>query len=413
MRSIKLDSPSFSEVSIDLPLSKSISNRLQLLQALWPNQITIESKSTAEDSLILEQNLKASSEQVDCGMAGTAYRFLTAYFAIQEGSEIRLDGAKRMRDRPIGALVEALRALGADISYLNQEGYPPLLIRGKQLEGGTIGIDATVSSQFITALLLVAGTFKKGLRLQLEGEESSATYTDMTIALLKEIGFSVERKDKEIEFRPFTEEAIKPKHFVVETDWSSAAFFYQLLLFHPNLIELQLNGLQLNSIQGDAKVAHYFSQFGILTEENEKGLCIKFHDRPKIQDLSFDLKREPDLAPALMVSAAFFAKKSTFTGIKSLRIKESDRITALKIELAKLGVCLRSISANKVEMERIAEVDLKPQSIFKTYQDHRIAMALAPLTCMFDEIQLDAPAVVSKSFPDYWAQASKCGLKLL
>jgi 3-phosphoshikimate 1-carboxyvinyltransferase len=412
MRSIKFESQQFSDLSIDLPLSKSISNRLQLLQALWPAQLSIEAKSTAEDSLILDQNLKACSELVDCGMAGTAYRFLTAYFAIQEGSEIRLDGDKRMRERPIGVLVDALRLIGADISYLAQEGYPPLLIRGKRLNGGAISIDSTVSSQFISALLLVAGTFKNGLRLQLEGEESSAAYTDMTIALLKEIGFSVARKDKEIEFRPFTEETIKPKHFVVEADWSSAAFFYQLLLFHPNLTKLQLNGLQLNSIQGDAKVAHYFSQFGILTEENEAGLCIKCHARPKLQELSFDLKREPDLAPALMLSAAFFAKKSTFGGIKSLRIKESDRITALKTELARLGVKLSDVSDHEVKIERTAKVNLKPQSIFKTYQDHRIAMALAPLACMFDEIQLDEPAVVSKSFPDYWAQASKCGLKL-
>lgn len=413
MRSIKFDSSPFSEVSIDLPLSKSISNRLQLLQALWPNQITIEAKSAAADSLILEQNLKTQNELLDCGMAGTAYRFLTAYFAIKEGSKIRLDGARRMQERPIGALVEALRALGADISYLTREGYPPLLIRGKQIEGGTISIDATVSSQFVTALLLIAGTFQKGLKLHLRGEESSATYTDMTIALLRELGFSVARKGKTIEFLPFSKGTLKSKRFVVEADWSSAAFFYQLLLFHPTLNKLQLNGLQLNSIQGDAKVAHYFSHFGLITEENNTGICVNRHDRSKVKELSFDLKREPDLAPALMVSAAFFAKKSTFTGIKSLRIKESDRISALKTELAKLGVCLRSISDDKVEIERTAEMGLKPKSNFVTYQDHRIAMALAPLACLYDFIRLEEPTVVSKSFPNYWLQASKCGLKLI
>jgi len=412
MRSIKFEFRKFSEVEIELPLSKSISNRLQILQSLWPGQLSIKTLSSAEDSLILERNLNSNVKKIDCGMAGTAYRFLTAFFAIKKGSQIILNGAERMRERPIGILVEALRALGADISYLGKEGYPPLLICGKELRGGSVEIDSSVSSQFITALLLIAGKFQNGLTLKLKGEESSAPYTDMTIYLLQEMGLTVKRvEERAIQFAPLTAPP-KAKTLSVEADWSSAAFFYQLLLFHPTLKKLQLNGLQVNSIQGDVKVAQYFKHFGIETQENQRGVRVTQEHSSIQKKLNFDLSNEPDLAPSLILSAAFFSKKSTFTGIKSLRIKESDRIAALKNELAKLGILLTNVSDDEVQIERKEQEKPKLELAFNSYQDHRIAMALAPVAYLFNAIELDDPTVVSKSFPDYWQQAAKCGLVL-
>lgn len=395
-----------SRLLINLPASKSISNRLLIIQALSNSEFEIENLSDAKDTSILQEALQSKKEYIDVGMAGTAYRFLTAFFSIKSSNFVKLRGAARMHERPIGILVNALKELGAEIDYIEKEHYPPLVIKGKELIGKELKIDASVSSQFVSALLLIAPYIKGGLTLKLMESESSKPYIEMTRSLMNACGVKSERIKNclMVEEGAYTiKQSIR-----VEADWSSAAFFYQVLLFNDQINEIHFDDLSLASIQGDQVLVELASIFGVETIE-EKGTVIirKCGERKELTQLN--LIDCPDLAPSIIVLAALYCKELTISGIRSLRIKECNRIEALANELQKIGAQLIEVTNDQIMITKTEGLPDKVE--FNTYNDHRIAMCLAPLTFLIDEVKIENIEVVNKSFPNYWLELEKCGIK--
>lgn len=389
---------------IDLPASKSISNRLLIAQALSKNGFQIEGLSTAEDTLLLQKALQNSATEIDVGMAGTAFRFLTAYYSIVEGKR-KLFGAKRMHDRPIGALVELLKQMGAEINYLEKEGFPPLEIRGKKLNGGDFSIDSGWSSQFISSVLLIAPCLQSPLKLRLTGTSVSKPYIQMTLALLKQLKVAVQFKNEliEVEYNGFDFNGT----IRIEKDWSSAAFFYQMAAF--GVQGIQLSDLSATSIQGDRNLIAIFKHFGVETIENAEGLeLLKTADCQRT--LEINLLDCPDLIPSVAVCAAVLMEKCTIHGVDTLRIKESDRVLALQNELAKIGAELKIIDASCIEI--VGSKKLPETANFEVYNDHRMAMCLAPLAVSMEKIQIQTIEVVKKSFPNFWNELRKIGFYL-
>lgn len=390
------------EGNLKVPASKSISNRLLIIQALCPEKFEIKNLSDSEDTKVLLKALQSNSEIADIGHAGTSMRFLTAFFASHQGEKI-LTGSSRMKERPIGKLVDALLALGADIEYLENHGFPPLKIRGKQLKGGSVSIDSSVSSQFISALLLSAPSFEQGLELQLENKVISSSYIEMTLKMMEHAGVFTEKKENSIIVRP---NQYKAKDIVVEGDWSGVSYWYEIAALAEKA-EIFIDSLQEKSVQGDSFCANIFKKLAINTEYTPRGIRIyKEGKLPKRFD--FDFIENPDLVQTLAVTCVMLNIPFCFKGTQSLRIKETDRICALQNELAKFGATL-TYKDGTLEWDGTKSKSSENIKVISTYHDHRMALAFAPISLIKKEIIIDDPEVVIKSYPSFWNDLKNIG----
>jgi len=391
--------------SIAVTGSKSESNRLLLLKALYP-EIIIENLSNSDDTRLMQSALKSSDETIDIHHAGTAMRFLAAYFSIQEGRETILTGSKRMKERPISILVDALRCLGADISYMENEGYPPLKIKGNNLTVSKVSLKANVSSQYISALLLIASRLENGLELTLEGEITSVPYIQMTLSLLDEVGVETSFDGNRISVKP-SYRSIKPKTLVVESDWSSASYFYSIVALSDLETEIELSSYKPNSLQGDSALAELYENFGVKTTFKKHSIVLKKTDK-KLQSFYFDLSNAPDIAQTIAVTCLGLGLECELMGLHTLKIKETDRLEALKIEISKLG---GRISVTNDSLHLVASDTMLTNVAIHTYNDHRMAMAFAPLALKTSLIINDAE-VVSKSYPNFWKDLKSIGFSI-
>jgi 3-phosphoshikimate 1-carboxyvinyltransferase len=384
-------------LTLNIGGSKSETNRLLLLQSLYPN-LQIENASPSKDSEAMYRGLHSGESTIDIGDAGTAMRFLTAYYAACQNKNVILTGSARMQERPIGILVEALRQLGAAIYYSKGEGFPPLHIQGKQLEGGTLSIKANVSSQYISALLLVAPSFANGLSLHLDGEITSFPYLRMTLSLLNELGIAGTFEDNTftIEHTP----AVAPQMIVVEPDWSSASYFYSMVALSPVGTSLYMNHYKERSLQGDRIVADIYQSFGVRTIFwGDKIQLIK--ERDLLSPIfSYNLMDCPDIAQTIAVTCFGLGIECFLSGLHTLNIKETNRLEALKNELTKLNA---EVHISKEEIWVGSARKITRNISIDTYNDHRMAMAFAPLALKVPIIINDVE-VVEKSFPDFWEQ---------
>lgn len=377
--------------------SKSESNRLLILQQFFP-QLQIENLSNADDTLLLQNALNSKESVINIGHAGTAMRFLTAYFATVKGKEVVLTGSARMQQRPIKILVDALKTIGAEIEYLNKEGYPPLKIKGKNLTKNQIKINANVSSQYISALLLIAPSFKNGLSLTLLGNQTSIPYILMTLSLLNQLNIKTTWNKNVITIFPNKE--LENKHITVESDWSAASYYYSLLAMNLNST-LKLSFFKENSLQGDKALAEIYTHFGIKTAFNEKSIHLgKIEGFQQKNHLQFNLINTPDIAQTIAVTCLGLGISCKLTGLHTLKIKETDRLEALKTELQKFGAKVK-ITEDSLHLEPAKQLKIGTENSIKTYNDHRMAMAFAPLSlkCTF---KIEHAEVVSKSYPAFW-----------
>ena len=419
---ISLDIPKKLATHIALPASKSVSNRALLLQALCPEkQYIIDNLAMCDDTDHMQQGVEAKLQGaplIDIGATGTAMRFLTAYFAITEGETI-ITGSERMQQRPIGTLVEALRKLGADITYVNKEGYPPLCIRGKKLKGGTLEIEAGISSQYISALLMVAPCLAEGLTLHLKGNIASRTYIELTLDLMRRYGATAHWTDAQtIRVNPGTYEDIP---LTVEADWSAASYWYELAAIAAHLghdVDITLPALSPDSRQGDRVVAQLFEPLGVKTEYTEKGARLTVPLLPPKREMTptmyptsplleedlggtIDFTHCPDIAQTLAVTYCLLDIPYIFKGIHSLRIKETDRVAALIAELKKLGYILRAEGDERLIWDG-TRCEPEEHPTIDTYDDHRMAMAFAPAALCHKNLTIEHPEVVTKSYPTFW-----------
>ncbi len=388
------------EGEVELPSSKSISNRALIIQALSQGRSALKGLSEARDTRLLARALNIKEGHLDVQDAGTAMRFLTAYCSVIEGEWI-LSGTSRMHERPVGPLVEALRNLGASIEYLEKDDYPPLRIKGG-LRGGTVSISGEVSSQFISALLMIAPVLPEGMRLIIEGERISRPYINMTLGMMRYFGADVE----EIEdgYRVLPGEYVS-RDLTIERDWSAAAFWYEWALLAQE-VDLFLPDLREESWQGDAVVAGYFSRMGIRTTMENGGIRLTCSgERPS--RFEADLSGEPDLAPAIACACAGAGISCYLTGLASLKIKETDRLAAVRTELASVGVEAKITETTLSIDQPVVRSGSAP--LFHTYEDHRMAMALAPLVMLTGKVGVQDPGVVAKSYPGYWEEVEKTG----
>jgi 3-phosphoshikimate 1-carboxyvinyltransferase len=394
---------------ITLAGSKSISNRALIIRALCDTQFPIEKLANAKDTDLLQSLLASTNDARDAGAAGTTFRFMTAYLSTQAGTQT-LTGTERMKQRPIGVLVDALRTLGAQITYLEKEGYPPLQIGPPVAFGASkrVQISAGTSSQYISALLMIAPTLPHGLELELVGHIVSRPYIEMTLALMAYFGISHEWEGKLIRIMP---QQYQAKAFVVEADWSAASYYYSMAAF-ANEVDLQLNGLFEGSVQGDAVLAEFMEAFGVKTTFNQNGIHLSKTGQTLAPQFDYDFLLCPDLAQTIAVVCGGMGITGRFTGLETLRIKETDRIAALETELAKVGVKVEAEHLDKDGKEYFRcsgqAVVAQPAPEFATYEDHRMAMAFAPLA-FFGPIVVHEPAVVVKSYPDFWRDLEKLG----
>lgn len=395
------------QVQIEIIGSKSESNRLLLLKALYP-EIAIHNLSNSDDSVLMQKALASEAEVIDIHHAGTAMRFLTAYFSIQEGREITLTGSSRMKERPIGILVDALRQLGADIQYLENNGFPPLRIKGKKLTKSKIALKANVSSQYISALLLIASRLDNGIELTLEGKITSIPYIQMTLHLLCELGITTNFHDNIIRVNPQTKD-LKNQTFVVESDWSSASYFYSIVALSDVGTELTLTSYKKDSLQGDSVLSELYKAFGVKTRFQKDFISLKKEAEVKDEEvIDFDLRNAPDIAQTIAVTAFGLGLECYLKGLHTLKIKETDRLVALKTELEKLGGKV-TITDQSLHLSRSKFIN--DNVSINTYNDHRMAMAFASLGLKTTLQILDAE-VVSKSYPQFWEDLITIGFKI-
>lgn len=400
---------------INLPSSKSISNRALIIWALTKGEILPENLSDCDDTQVMIDALNTQSEIIDIKAAGTSMRFLTAYFAVTPGIHI-ITGTERMKHRPIGILVDSLRYLGADIEYLEEEGYPPLKITGRRLYSRELAIPGNISSQFITALLLIAPTLDEPISIQLLEDVVSRPYIDLTRCIMSEFGADVEWTDvNTITVGP---KKYAPRPFYIENDWSAASYWYEMLAICDNLdSEVNFTGLNDGSRQGDSVVRYMFSLLGVKTAfttdkgTGKKTMTITRHSR-LLPRLEYDFSNQPDQVQAFVVCCAALGIQFKFTGISTLKLKETDRIKAMKTEMLKLGIVLTEEDGNtliwdgtRTQADEHIEID--------TYDDHRMAMAFAPLSIMYPGITINNPEVVTKSYPSFWKDLEKVGFKII
>ncbi|MFV5699520.1 3-phosphoshikimate 1-carboxyvinyltransferase [Flavobacterium sp. ZT3R17] len=384
--------------------SKSETNRLLLLQALFPN-ITLANTSNSDDSEVMQKALKGNEEIVDIHHAGTAMRFLTAYFAVNEGREVVLTGSQRMTERPIKVLVEALQQLGAQISYENEVGYPPIRIKGQKITASKVNIPANVSSQYISALSLVAPKLENGIEITLVGEITSVPYIKMTLALLNDLDIKTSFEGNVITVYPKKE--VESKVMTVESDWSSASYFFSLAALADNAA-ISLTSYKETSLQGDSALVEIYKQMGVDThfEENKMTLTKQVDFIP--QTVTFELNNTPDIAQTIVVTCLGLGIGCHLTGLHTLKIKETDRLEALRIEMTKLGA---NISVTNDSLTLVASNAINQNVPIATYNDHRMAMAFAPLALKVPII-IENAEVVSKSYPDFWNDLKTLGFEI-
>lgn len=385
--------------------SKSESNRALLLQSLY-NGLTIQNLSNSDDSKLMKNALSSKATNIDIHHAGTAMRFLTAYFAVNMGKTTILTGSERMQQRPIKILVDALNSLGADIGYIKNEGYPPLLIKGRQLSKKIVYLKSDISSQYISALLLIAPSLKNGLELHLEGKITSLPYIKMTLALLDEMGVETKFEGNVIRVLPFSNQV--SKIFTVESDWSSASYYYSILALSPVGTQIDLSDYKSESLQGDAVLRNIYKKLGVESSFSGTTLSLKKVQRPLPACLALDLSDAPDIAQTIVVSCLGLEIDCYLTGLHTLKIKETDRLVALKNEIKKLGTELK-ITDNSLHLNNVASLNCDVH--IATYNDHRMAMAFAPLA-LRASLYIENAEVVSKSYPNFWEDLKSLGFKV-
>ncbi|WP_422859108.1 3-phosphoshikimate 1-carboxyvinyltransferase [Flagellimonas sp. S174] len=395
----------FIKASIRITGSKSETNRLLLLKALFPN-IEIENLSNSDDGQVMQKGLQKKQGEVDIHHAGTAMRFLTGYFASQKGKEVVLTGSARMKERPIQVLVDALSELGAEIEYTNTKGCPPIRISGKKLTKSKVALPANVSSQYISSLLLIAPSLENGLELELIGKVTSVPYIKMTLSLLDELGISNSFEGNKIIVHPRKD--VASKTMVVESDWSSASYFYSIVAMCKVGSQIKLSAYKKNSLQGDSVLQEIYTQFGVESSFSDTEVTLEKVSEHHTDFFEYDLSNAPDLAQTISVTCLGLGMGCRLTGLHTLPIKETDRLSALQTELTKLGAQVETDTESLI---------LKPNSSINkgisidTYHDHRMAMAFAPLALRTHLFVNDA-GVVSKSYPDFWEDLKTIGLQI-
>jgi 3-phosphoshikimate 1-carboxyvinyltransferase len=408
--------------TIQLTGSKSECNRALIIEALSKGKVKVENVSDAADTVTLTEALKSEvgsgksevlsnseienpKSEINIGPAGTAMRFLTAYFTLQD-EEVILTGSERMKQRPIGVLVNALRDIGAEIDYVENEGFPPLRIKGNlQQKQDAISIKGDISSQYITSLLLIASQLPSGLTLQIEGELTSKPYVEMTLAMLQQAAIQHHWEGNNIHI---SKQDFRETTLYVEPDWSAASYWYAIAALADEA-ELFLPGLTAYSLQGDSVITEIMANFGITSQFKDGGVHLKKEPKPLSRKI-FDMKSCPDLAQTVIVVCAALGHEATFTGLETLKIKETDRVKALQNELVKIGVKL-------IEKGQVYKLDCSERSIpehvfINTYDDHRMAMAFAPLALIVPEVEVEDYMVVEKSYPAFWEDLKKVGFEI-
>jgi 3-phosphoshikimate 1-carboxyvinyltransferase len=392
---------------IVLPASKSIANRALIIHALSHSPYPIRNLSDSDDTMVMKQVFESNDSTFDIGHAGTAMRFLTAYLS-QIVGEWTLTGSHRMKQRPIGVLVEALRKLGAKIDYIENEGFPPLKIFGSHLKGDLIELDGSISSQYISALLMIAPTIEGGLRLKLVSKLMSRSYIEMTLKLMESFGIQNTWKGNVIEIK---EQIYSPMPYIVEADWSGASYWYETAVLADE-VDLELIGLRRESLQGDAILANWFEQLGIQTESTEKGCRLTKNKQPLSTYLHLNFIDNPDLAQTFSVLCVMKKIPFHFIGLETLKIKETNRISALQDELAKFGAVLTEPDHGELKWNGSFQPNKQNIPEIETYHDHRMAMAFAPACLCYGPVSILDPEVVTKSYPEYWRDVRIVGFKI-
>ncbi|MDG1040017.1 MAG: 3-phosphoshikimate 1-carboxyvinyltransferase [Polaribacter sp.] len=389
--------------------SKSESNRLLVLQQLIEG-LAIENISDSDDSKYLQKALNSVEQFIDIGHAGTAMRFLTAYFSVKEGRDVLLTGSERMQNRPIEILVKALQDLGANISYVDKVGYPPIRIKGTKLTKNFVQIKGNVSSQYISALMLIASSLPNGLEIELLGEITSVPYINMTLVLLQELGIDTVFLGNKINVKPF-ERSISKK-IIVESDWSSVSYFYSMIALSEIGSKIRLSSYKKESLQGDSCLAEIYTHFGVETVFKETSILIKktnvISSEVENSHLKLDLKNAPDIAQTIAVTCFGLGASCLLTGLHTLKIKETDRLIALENELTKLGASI-SVTNDSLILEKSTKINSNIK--IETYKDHRMAMAFAPLALKTNISILDAN-VVTKSYRNFWKDLQQIGFQI-
>lgn len=409
-----LTAPEKLNTTVNLPASKSISNRALIINALAGNSIVPVNMSDCDDTNVILKALDEMPPVIDIMAAGTAMRFMTAYLAVTPGEHI-LTGTQRMKQRPIKALVDALKYIGADIEYTEAEGFPPLRIRGRHLDGGHIEIKGDISSQYISALLMIAPVLADGLEIKLDGEIVSRPYIDLTMCMMR--GFGADAEWTGADMIKVNPKPYEPKSFIIENDWSAASYWYEALMLRRDAeSEITLTGLTDGSRQGDSAIKYLFSMLGVRTtfKTRERGVpttvTLKLVET-KPPRLDYDFVNQPDMAQTMTVCCALSDIPFRFTGLASLKIKETDRLDALKTEMRKLGYVVRENNTGELSWngERC-----RPDNdiVINTYEDHRMAMAFAPAAILYPGIRIDNPHVVSKSYPHFWDDMRRAGFTI-
>lgn len=393
--------------SIVLPGSKSVANRALIIHALSYSPYPIENLSESDDTRVMEQVFNSNTNVFDIGHAGTAMRFLTAFLA-QIVGEWTLTGSERMKQRPIGILVDALNKLGARIEYLENEGFPPLKIFGSHLKGCILELDGSVSSQYISALLMIAPTLEDGLTLRLKNKITSRPYIEMTLKLMEQFGVKSVWKGNEIRI---AEQTYKARPFSVEADWSGASYWYQMAVMADEL-DLELVGLTTESLQGDAQIAKWFEQLGIDTVATEKGSKLVKNGKGLPKQLNLNFIENPDVAQTFAVLCVMKQIPFHFAGLETLKIKETNRIVALQDELAKFGAQITEPAHGELSWDGTFQHEKQSVPEIETYHDHRMALAFAPVCQVYGPVAILDPMVVTKSYPSYWEDLKKVGFEI-
>lgn len=411
---MKILSPyKFNNVAIDLPASKSISNRVLVINTLAGNDILPHNLSDCDDTRVMTKWLKNMPEVVDVGPAGTAMRFSTALLSLMHGTYV-ITGSARIKQRPIAVLVDALRQFGAEIEYMEKDGFPPLRITGSDsLKGGILHLRGDVSSQFISALLMIAPYMKDGIEIHLTGNIISRPYIDMTLSIMSDFGAIAGWKTKNVL-------SVKPKLYIqkdfwVENDWSAASYWYEILAMADGLDTIRLNGLYENSLQGDSVVADIFESFGIKTSfltEDGIPIAVLTKEPTILECFEYDFVNQPDIAQTMAVTCCMMGLPFHFCGLSSLKIKETDRLFALKTELAKMGFVVEERNDSELlwdgKRRQLTEKEMQNICI-ETYDDHRMAMAFAPCALKYDNLEIINSQVVTKSYPNFWNDLQSIG----
>ena len=413
MEKLHITAPERLMADVKLPASKSISNRALIIYSLAGGSILPQNLSDCDDTSVIVNALRNMPETIDIKAAGTAMRFMTAYLSVMPGTHV-LTGTERMKHRPIGILVDALRRLGADIGYVGEEGFPPLRITGQPLLGGELELPGNVSSQYISGLLMIGPVLKHGLTLKLQGDVISRPYIDLTLWMMREFGADAEWTGPdtiEVKAQPY-----KAREYFIENDWSGASYWYEMVaLSQDKEAEVKLSGLMDGSKQGDSSVRYIFSLLGVKTvfETKEEGVpqtvTLKKSGR-RVPRLEYDFVNSPDLAQTFVVACAMLGVKFHFTGLRTLKIKETDRIEALKTEMRKLGFVLHDKNDSELiwDGERCEPAE---DTSIDTYEDHRMALAFAPVA-LKQPVTINNPQVVTKSYPDFWNHLSLAGFDI-